>query len=59
MDPDEISSEWAEQVASERMKAWMQSHNWSISFSADPADVYMFIQEHGDDADFDDFSSNL
>lgn len=59
MDPDQISSEWADQIASERMKQWMQSHGWSVSFSADPADIFEFIQEHDDDADFDVFSSNL
>ena len=59
MDPDQFTSDWADQLASERMKTWMQNHNWSVSLSADPADIYEFIQEHGDDADFHDLSSNL
>lgn len=58
-DPDPYDSEWADQSASERMKAWMRSHGWSIAFSADPADVLSFIQQNGDDADFDFFNITI
>lgn len=55
-DPDPFHSEWADQIASEKMKSWMQDHGWSIAHSCDPADLLAFIQEHGDDSDFDHFS---
>lgn len=57
--PDPFTNEWADQSASEKLKTWMQNAGWSISFSADPADVLAFMQEHGDDADFDNFSIQL
>lgn len=58
-EPDPFNSEWADQTASEKFKAWMQHHGWSIALSADPADILSFLQQHGDDADFDHFSINL
>lgn len=55
-DDDAFSNERADQSASEKMKSWMRTHGWSIAFSADPCELLEFLQEHGDDADFDNFS---
>lgn len=56
---DPFDSEWADQNASEKMKNWMRRNGWSIAFSADPCELLEFLQEHGDDADFDFFNITI
>lgn len=50
----DISSDYLEQLEHERMKAWMLEHGWSIAFSCNPEEIYLLIEEHGDESDFDD-----
>lgn len=54
----DFNDEWAMQVAHQAMKAWMQDHGWSTLGSADPAELLSFIEQNGDDSDFETFESN-
>ena len=49
-----------EQVQHERFKDFMASVGWStVMGCADPADIFEFVEEHGEDADFGELAAWL
>lgn len=49
---DQFSDFGRDQYESELMKAWMLDNGWSVSFSRDPEEIFMLVEEFGEDADF-------
>lgn len=53
-----FSVEYDEQLIHERFKQWMVTAGWSISYSRDPLDIFILIEEHGEDLTNDDLNTN-
>lgn len=53
------SVEHAEQTAHERFKQWMVNAGWSTSYGRNPQDIFILIQEHGDDLSNDDLNEDI
>lgn len=56
---NELNSEYLDQLSHEKYRAFCVAHSWSLMTTADPMDILEFIEEHGEDADFADFSTFL
>lgn len=56
---DPFDSEWADRLASQAMRKWMQDHDWSTTFGNDPAELLAFLETHGDEADLEHFNLQI
>lgn len=53
-----FSLERAEQSAHERFKQWMTDAGWSTSYGRNPQDIFILLEEHGDDLSNDDLNDD-
>lgn len=55
---DTFSLERAEQSAHERFKQWMADAGWSTSYGRNPLELFILIEERGDDLSNDDLNDD-